>query len=130
MKIPDEHKEYYEKDFVLSREISGEFNIDEIGIIEIYGQLLLALQQRKISPLNEDQKHFLEVVTNKQKPITDIEKCWLKFKKIATTPRPCSFCTGKGHYSDPITGEILTCEKCHGAGHAGYTRTQITVDES
>lgn len=130
MSIPEDHRKFLEMDFFLPRYLERKLDFDDICNIEMYGHWLAALERGEIKPLNSEQEHFLNVTKGSAEPITQIQKSWLKYKKIRLEPVICNQCAGKGYYSDPLTGDRLTCSKCHGAGRSGLINAQVTVTGS
>ena len=61
---------------------SGDFTIQEAENLTKYGYMMHQLANKKISPENEEQEHFVQVVDGKTQPLYNNEQLYLKYKKL------------------------------------------------
>jgi uncharacterized protein len=61
---------------------SGDFTIQEAENLTKYGYMMNQLANKKISPENEEQEHFVQVVEGKTQPLYNNEQLYLKYKKL------------------------------------------------
>ena len=62
---------------------SGDFSITEADLLTSYGRTLLSLESGDLSPINEDEKHFVEFINGKVEAINNLEKAWAKYVRLA-----------------------------------------------
>jgi len=58
---------------------SGEFTNDEAELLKNCGYIIQKLVNKELAPENEEQEHFLSVVSGEIKPLYKIEKAFVKY---------------------------------------------------
>ncbi|MCC2617583.1 DUF413 domain-containing protein [Aestuariibacter halophilus] len=62
---------------------SGDFSISEAQCLTTYGQTLLALEEGRLAPETDEEQRFVAVAQGQAEAQTAVEKCWLKYIKLA-----------------------------------------------
>jgi uncharacterized protein YifE (UPF0438 family) len=62
---------------------SGDFTLAEENMLVTYGDTLLALESGQLTPENDDEKRFVEILTHHLEPQSKLEKVWLKYVNLA-----------------------------------------------
>ena len=124
MKTPSSHirqlkKKNYNLD--LSEKYMTQLSAEMIIILKNYGYWMQALAHGHISPITDDQKHFMEVVRGEH-PKNKYEEAWHKLQKLRLRdfdPNPDK--NSLEHYlkSTHSSGSTKTCPQCNGDGGAG-----------
>ncbi len=77
-------KQFYDdKNFPRGFAKSGNFTIMEEELLLNYGDTLSSLAKGKLTPENDDEKHFLKVIKGTKKAKTKLEQVWVKYQKYA-----------------------------------------------
>ncbi|MBF0266250.1 MAG: DUF413 domain-containing protein [Gammaproteobacteria bacterium] len=58
---------------------SGEFTNDEAELLKNCGHVIHKLVNKELRPENEEQEHFLSVISGETKPLYKIEKAFIKY---------------------------------------------------
>ncbi|MGR5002325.1 DUF413 domain-containing protein [Vibrio celticus] len=74
---------YDNKHFSRGFSKSGDFTLVEDEILTFFGSTLLALESGDLTPKNQSELDFLEVVQGKKEPSTKLEKTWAKYVKLS-----------------------------------------------
>ncbi|QIA64849.1 DUF413 domain-containing protein [Vibrio astriarenae] len=62
---------------------SGDFTLVEDEILTFFGTTLLALERGDLTPENQAEVDFLNVVKGQKEPTTKLEKTWAKYVKLS-----------------------------------------------
>jgi uncharacterized protein YifE (UPF0438 family) len=62
---------------------SGDFTLAEGDILTYFGKTLLALESGELSPENQAEKDFLDVIHGKKEASTKLERTWVKYVKLS-----------------------------------------------
>ncbi len=73
-------KFYDDKNFPRGFNRSGVFTIGEASILENYGRTMSALQEGKLTPIDESEKQFVAEISGQQEIYSDFGKCWRKYQ--------------------------------------------------
>jgi uncharacterized protein YifE (UPF0438 family) len=79
---------------------SGDFSIKEAGLLEKHGSLFLALTNGDISPANDDDKKFLEIINDVGDTDNDAFKIWVKYLKKINRQKVVSIYGGRKSDAD------------------------------
>jgi uncharacterized protein YifE (UPF0438 family) len=75
-------KFYDDANFPFGFARSGDFTIMEAETLTNSGYVMNQLANKKISPENEEQEHFVAVIEGKTQPLYKNEHLYLKYKKL------------------------------------------------
>ncbi|MCZ4292523.1 DUF413 domain-containing protein [Vibrio sinaloensis] len=62
---------------------SGDFTLAEDELLTFYGKTLLGLESGELTPENQAESDFLDVIQGKKEPTTKLERTWMKYIKLA-----------------------------------------------
>ncbi len=111
MTSSDPHKTFLRRRFEFRCSRKG-FTLDEIAAVERYGSWLFALEMQRISPVTDEQRHFVGVFRQGLKPLTAFEKLWKKYRDEYCASRAgwVTSATGKGNAPLEEWRELLDFE--------------------
>jgi len=61
---------------------SGDFSIKEAELLENSGYIIKKLVNKEMSPENEEQEHFLQVIAGNAEPLYLTERVYLKYLNL------------------------------------------------
>ncbi|MCE0495115.1 DUF413 domain-containing protein [Vibrio salinus] len=76
---PGQKRFYDTKKFPRGFAKSGDFTITEEDLLIHFGDTMLHIESGELSPVNNEEKHFLAVLNNEKAAETKLEKVWLKY---------------------------------------------------
>jgi len=61
---------------------SGDFTIAQSDILQKYGKVLLALENKEKAPLTPEEKRFIAVCSGKKTASSPLELAWMKYRSL------------------------------------------------
>lgn len=66
---------------------SGDFTLAEGDILTYFGHTLLGLENGQLSPENQAESDFLEVVRGKKEASSKLERTWMKYLTLSRSKK-------------------------------------------